>query len=46
MNPKEANFFINTPKNLAIYLNVKYKLGIVLKSGSKALHSFVIWNLY
>lgn len=46
MSPKEANFFVNTSDNLAIYLNVKYKLGRVLKSGSKALHSFVIWNLY
>jgi len=42
MNPKEPNFFVSTSENLAIYLNVKYNLGLVLKSGSKALGSFVI----
>lgn len=46
MSPKEANFFVNTSENLPVYLNVKYKLGPVLKSVSKALRAFVIWDLY
>lgn len=37
MSPKEANFSTNTSENLAIYLNGKYKLGLVLRSGFKAL---------
>lgn len=46
MSPKEANFFTNTSENLAIYLNVEYKLELVLRTGFKALYSFVTWNLY
>lgn len=39
--PKTGKLFTNTSENLAIYLNGKYKLGLVLRSGLKALHSFV-----